>query len=113
MNLHWSNDIFTHVSSLKLPGNVAIWLSALALGCAAAWQVRDVLELPPPAEVRAERRGRQIIISWRAYPSIFFTLRLAAWQERRWNKCRHQWRFRPRRRNTHWQCQTRCRYSFT
>ena len=57
------------LSSLKLPANAVTLLSALALGCAASWQVRDVLELPPPADLRAERKGRQITISWRAYPS--------------------------------------------
>ena len=34
------------------------------LGCATSYQVLDIIDLPPPQNVRAERRGEQIIVHW-------------------------------------------------
>lgn len=41
-------------------------LGVLLLGCGASYQVIDVIELPPPLQVEAERRGDQITIRWQA-----------------------------------------------
>ncbi|MCI0697661.1 hypothetical protein L0337_37390 [candidate division KSB1 bacterium] len=38
----------------------------LLAGCAASYQVIDVIDLPPPRQVQAERRGDQITIRWQA-----------------------------------------------
>jgi len=41
-----------------------IFLCVFLAGCAASYQVLDVIDLPPPQNVRAERRGEQIIVRW-------------------------------------------------
>jgi hypothetical protein len=41
---------------------------ALLAGCAASYQVIDVIDLPPPRQVQAERHGDQITIRWQAGP---------------------------------------------
>jgi hypothetical protein len=41
-------------------------LGVLFFGCAASYQVIDVIDLPPPRQVEAERGGDQITIRWRA-----------------------------------------------
>src|SRR5574341_2177270 len=35
------------------------------IGCASSLQVSDVLDLPPPRQVRAERRDDQVTVRWR------------------------------------------------
>lgn len=39
-------------------------LCAFLAGCAASYQVLDVIDLPPPREVRAERHGDNVTIRW-------------------------------------------------
>ncbi len=41
-----------------------IALCMLLAGCGASYQVIDVIDLPPPQQVHAERRGDQITIRW-------------------------------------------------
>ncbi|MCG3120106.1 MAG: hypothetical protein ALAOOOJD_02726 [bacterium] len=41
-----------------------IVLCCLAASCSAPYQIVDVIDLPPPQQVQAERRGEQIIIRW-------------------------------------------------
>jgi hypothetical protein len=43
-----------------------IYLCTVLAGCAASYQVMDVIDLPPPRQVQAERRGDQITIRWQA-----------------------------------------------
>lgn len=38
----------------------------LAIGCSASYQVRDVIDLPPPRHVRAERLGKNVTVRWQA-----------------------------------------------
>ncbi len=44
----------------------SISLCALLTGCAASYQVLDVIDLSPPRQVEAERRGDQVTIRWQA-----------------------------------------------
>jgi hypothetical protein len=37
----------------------------MLIGCSASLQVADVLDLPPPRQVRAERRDDQVTVRWR------------------------------------------------
>lgn len=41
-----------------------IVLCCLAASCSAPYQIVDVIDLPPPQQVQAERRGEQIFIRW-------------------------------------------------
>jgi hypothetical protein len=41
-------------------------LFILLTGCAARYQVLDVIDLSPPRQVQAERHGGQITVRWRA-----------------------------------------------
>ncbi len=49
-----------------------LWLArvicfyVLVAGCAASYQVLDVIDLPPPRQVQVERHGDQITIRWQA-----------------------------------------------
>jgi hypothetical protein len=43
-----------------------IYICALLAGCATSYQVIDVIDLPPPRQVEAVRRGDQITIRWQA-----------------------------------------------
>ena len=48
------------------PFSLRISFAALLLtSCATAIQVQDVIDLPPPAEVRGERIGERITIKWK------------------------------------------------
>jgi hypothetical protein len=40
-------------------------LAVLIFGCTASLQVIDVLDLPPPTQVRAARRNGQVTVRWR------------------------------------------------
>ncbi len=55
-------------TGLRALFSVWLWLSSgvLIFGCAASFQVIDVIDLPPPRQVEAERRGGQITIRWQA-----------------------------------------------
>lgn len=41
-----------------------IWFCIFFAGCAASYFVLDIIDLPPPQNVRAVRYGGQIIINW-------------------------------------------------
>lgn len=41
-----------------------IWFYLLLTGCTTSYFVLDIIDLPPPQNVRAERRGEQIVINW-------------------------------------------------
>lgn len=61
--------LFLAVATTMRPP-IAVFLFAIFLGCAASssYKIIDVIDLPPPRQVQAERHGDQVIIRWQTGP---------------------------------------------
>jgi hypothetical protein len=70
----WACYFAVYLMKLSVRKNFSqIWLALvypalffLATGCSAGYQVRDVIDLPPPRRVQAERLGGKVTVRWQA-----------------------------------------------
>lgn len=58
------SSAFSFMPKKLLQRTFKIVLCCLVASCSAPYQIVDVIDLPPPQHVQAERQGEQIIVRW-------------------------------------------------